>query len=233
MENPFNEKNSLFRLKRQSVLCSGKNPAPFIKHIDTINKMGVGVLFQVTLNDYENENLELNLPPLQQRITSLIQLSDLIGKEKVLWRYDPLILTNKITVDSLINKISSIGEVIYPCVGRLTISFLSPYRKVLRNLNGLSVRDISVQDKNTIALGIRRCSQNWNLPVYSCAEPLDLSMYGINHGSCIDPALIVRCYGDDISIQNYFRISKTTDLVSGEEVVRFGSVKDRGQRKGV
>lgn len=232
-KNPFNGIIQYISFeKTRCIVFWTKNPAPFIKHIESVEKMGIRVLFQVTLNDYKNENLELNLPSLQQRVDSLKKLSSLIGKEKVLWRFDPLILTNKITADSLLGKISSIGNVIHPFVGRLTISFLSPYRKVLRNLKDFSVREISAQDKYAIAMGISRCSQNWDLPVYSCAEPLDLSMYGIAHGSCIDPALIVRCFGDDVAIQNYFRISKTADLISGKEVVQFESVKDCGQRKG-
>jgi DNA repair photolyase len=231
-KNPFNGMKQYVSFeKTRCIVFWTKNPAPFIKHIESIQKMGIGIVFQVTLNDYEDEKLELNLPSLQQRFHSLKTLSSMIGREKVLWRFDPLILTDQISKDVLLKKISSVGTVIHPFVGRLTISFLSLYKKVLRNLDDVSAHEISDQVRLEIARGINGYNQNWKLPLFSCAEPLDLSMYGIFHGSCIDSALIVRCFGDDPLLQTYFRISKSSNLF-GKEEVRFESKKDSGQRDG-
>ena len=39
-----------------------KNPKPIFKYLEVIDQMGIGYYFQYTLNDYEKEGLEPNLP---------------------------------------------------------------------------------------------------------------------------------------------------------------------------
>ena len=55
--------------------------------------MGIHYYFQVTLNDYTKEELEPNVPSVEERIETFKQLSDMVGKERVIWRFDPLIIT--------------------------------------------------------------------------------------------------------------------------------------------
>ncbi|HEX2959729.1 MAG TPA: DUF1848 domain-containing protein [Chitinispirillaceae bacterium] len=229
--NPFNGQTQYISFeKTRCIVFWTKNPAPFFKYLKTIEKMGIGVLFQVTVNDYEAEHLEVNIPPLQNRMDSIIELSQRIGKEKVLWRFDPLILSEKISISELLKKVAGVGDVVYTHVGRLTISFLSPYKKVLRNLKPFGVYQITEQDKETIASGISDQNRKWNLPLFSCAEPGDLSRFGIYHGSCVDASLIATCYGSDSSLRDFFKISIAIDLF-GNEIKKMKVVKDSGQRE--
>jgi DNA repair photolyase len=230
--NPFNGQFQYISFeKARCIVFWTKNPAPFLKHIKTIERMGIGVLFQVTVNDYENEHLEVNLPPLQSRISSVIELSQCLGNKKVLWRFDPLILTEKITINELLKKINGVGNELHRYVGRLTISFLSPYKKVIRNLKSFGVRDITERDKSTLAQGISDQNDRWNLPLFACAETVDLSDYGIYHASCVDASLIASCFDYDLSLKDFLKVSIMTDL-SGNEYKRVGAEKDSGQRMG-
>jgi DNA repair photolyase len=229
--NPFNGQFQYISFeKTRCIVFWTKNPAPFLKHIKTIERMGIGVLFQVTVNDYEIEKLEMNLPPLQTRISAVVELSQYIGKEKVLWRFDPLILTEEITIGELLKKIERVGDELYRHVGRLTISFLSPYKKVVRNLKSFGVHEITQQDKLMIASGISDLNTSWKLPLFTCAETVDLSKYGIYHGSCVDAVLIANCFHPDSLLKDFLKISITTDLF-GNETKKTGAEKDSGQRK--
>ncbi len=229
--NPFNGQTQYISFeKTRCIVFWTKNPAPFLKHINTIEQMGIGVLFQVTVNDYEAEQLELNLPSLKERINSVVKLSQSIGKEKVLWRFDPLILSENISVSALHKKIARVGDELYPHVGRLTISFLSLYKKVARNLKSFGVHEISKLDKLRIASGISDLNTRWHLPLFSCAEPDDLSEHGIYHGSCVDASLIAHCFGSDSLLKDFLKITTSTDLF-GNEITTTGVEKDNGQRK--
>ena len=75
---------------------------------DYLNENNLNYYFQFTLNDFVKENLEPSVPSVESRIETFIKLSEKIGKEKVIWRFDPLILTDKIGVNELLDKIDRI-----------------------------------------------------------------------------------------------------------------------------
>ena len=101
-KNPFNGVPLYvsFQNARLIVFWS-KNYKPMMKHLDYLNDKGLNYYFQFTLNDYDAEKLEPQVPNVQARINTFIELSEKVGKEKVVWRFDPLILTDKIGVDEL------------------------------------------------------------------------------------------------------------------------------------
>ena len=96
-----------FDLTRLIVFWT-KNPQPLIKHLDEIDAMGIKYYFQFTLNDYEQEGLEPNVPPLKERIDTFKRLADRVGREKAIWRFDPLVLTDAINQERLIEKVGSL-----------------------------------------------------------------------------------------------------------------------------
>jgi hypothetical protein len=109
--NPFNAKQSQyvsFRKARVIVFWS-KNPKPLIQYLPEIDAKGIHYYFQFTLNDYEHEGLEQNVPSLTQRVETFKTLSERLGKKRVIWRYDPLILTDNLTIDSLVDRIAGVA----------------------------------------------------------------------------------------------------------------------------
>lgn len=231
-KNPFNGQRQYVSFeKTRCIVFWTKNPKPFLKHIKTIQNMGIGVLFQVTVNDYESDGLELNIPSLQKRVASFRELSEIIGPEQVLWRFDPLILTDKITCAVLIEKVQKVGDLLHKFTNRLTISFLSNYAKVKNNLckEGVCALECTEAKKHEIARGIALLNKKWGLSIVSCAEKNDLSMYGIPHGRCIDPDLILHCFGQDQIIQDLLSYTDKNDLF-GNLKRQVKRMKDPGQR---
>lgn len=102
-KNPFNGTPIYvsFQNTRLIVFWS-KNPKPMMKHLKYLDEHNLNYYFLYTLNDYEQEGIEKGVPKLADRIETFQKLSEEIGKEKVIWRFDPLILTDKLGVDELL-----------------------------------------------------------------------------------------------------------------------------------
>jgi len=187
-----------------------KNPAPFFSHLDTLDRMGYGYYFQFTLNDYETEQLEPGVPPLDERIETFIRLSRRIGKGRVVWRFDPLILADTISVNDLLEKTRSVGDRIAPFTERLVFSFvdIEKYAKVRRNLQAAGItgaREFTSGEVDEFCAGLAALNRRWGLSITTCAEGRDLSRFGIGRGQCISYDLISREFGDDRMLMDFLR----------------------------
>lgn len=213
--NPFSGQDSYvsFRNTRFIVFWS-KNPVPLIPYLPMLKERGIGCYVQFTLNDYEAERLEPNVPPLMQRIDTFRRLADALGIGGVVWRFDPLVLTDKITIDSLLEKFAHIADALVGYTEKLVFSFadIESYKKVSRNLrlSGINYREWNEESMREFASRLLAMNCNiWNFQIATCAEAIDLSEYGIGHNRCIDPKLISRLAPDDAVLQNFLYNAKT------------------------
>lgn len=185
-----------------------KDPAPFMRHLDTLDREGYGCYFLYTLNNYGPEGLEPGVPSLDERIGTFIRLSRRIGKGKVVWRYDPLVLSDTVEVATLLGRIEAVGDRIHPFCERLIFSFvdIQKYAKVKRNLErqGLSgIREFTEDEVRQFCKGIASLSRRWNLAITACGEGRDLSAYGIGKGQCISYDLISREFAGDRKLMDF------------------------------
>lgn len=225
--------------KTRVIVFWTKNAEPMMEYLPEINERGINYYFTFTLNDYEKEKLEPKVPPLQQRIDAFKRLSDTIGKGKVVWRFDPLILTNTITVDALLDKIYGIGKQIHRHTEKLVISFIdiNLYKKVRQNLVTAGFRDckeFTFEDMTVIAKGLQEMNKEWNINIATCAEATDLSAYRINHNKCIDDELMIRQFSHDKELMDFLGyVPPKEGLLSFIEAKgkRTKVLKDLGQRK--
>lgn len=113
-----------------------KNPKPILPYLNILDEMGIHYYFQVTLNDYEHEGFEPNVPAIEERIETFKHLSQLIGKERVIWRFDPLIITPTIGPRELLKRIWYLGNKLKGFTDKLVFSFIDvkAYKKVQNNL---------------------------------------------------------------------------------------------------
>lgn len=136
-KNPFNGVFSYVSFKNTRIVVFWtKNPKPMMKHLDFLDEHVKNYYFQFTLNDYDKEGSEGKIPRLISRIKTFQELSNKIGKERVVWRFDSLILTEEINVDELLRRIENIGDQLKDYTEKLVFSFadISIYRKVENNL---------------------------------------------------------------------------------------------------
>ena len=229
--NPFNQARYCvsFADTRMIVFWS-KNPKPMLERLDEVESLGFKqYYFQFTLNDYVTEGLEPNVPPVAERIDTFRHLARRIGKERVIWRFDPLLLSNYLTVDVLLEKIASIGHELQGATEKLVFSFadIQAYRKVGKNLSGTNCREFSSEEKIEFAKGLRDVNLSLGLEMATCAEDIDLSEYGIKHNKCVDDDLMMRLFHDDVELMDF--IGAEYDMFNGWQIKK--SKKDKGQRK--
>jgi DNA repair photolyase len=233
--NPFNRKQHQvvsFEKTRVFVFWT-KNPQPILKQLKTIDDLGYNYYFQFTLNDYENEDLEPNVPLLNKRLETFKELSKIIGKEKVIWRFDPLLLTDKIGVNDLITKIQKVGNEIHNYTEKLVISFadIENYRSVQNKLKSakISYKNFTDNDISEICEKLNELNKKWNLEISTCAEIVDLDKYGITHNKCIDDELMAKVFSKDKELMKF--IGYETYSLFNESNNSSINLKDKGQRK--
>ena len=109
--NPFNQQKQYISFAKCKVIVFWtKNPEPIIQYLHILDKLGIHYYFQVTLNDYIQEGLEPNLPSVETRIETFKKLSDLIGSERIIWRFDPILICSAISPRSILTKVWHIGN---------------------------------------------------------------------------------------------------------------------------
>ena len=191
--NPYNGKDSYVSFgETRFVVFWSKNPAPIIPYLPLLKERNIGCYFQFTLNDYEVEGLEPNIPLLTRRIDALKQIVDVLGIGSVVWRFDPLILTDRISSDDLLRKLESIANPLNGYIEKLVFSFadISTYKKVGRNLSAAGINYREWTEPEMLDFARRLSALNLGLELATCAEKVDLSQFGISHNRCIDPDLI-------------------------------------------
>jgi DNA repair photolyase len=234
-KNPFNRVPLYVSFeKARLIVFWTKNAKPIIKHLDYLNEKQLNYYFQFTINDYDAEKLEPNVPTVQKRIETFIELSEKIGKEKVIWRFDPLILTDKIDVDDLLRKVENIGGLLKNHTEKLVFSFadIKVYKKVQNNLrnNSILYQEFNEQTMTEFASGLQHLNENWHFELATCAEQIPLKKYGITHNKCIDDDLILKLFPHDKVLMNFFCAEITLfDMFNSIEKKR--NYKDKGQRQ--
>ena len=213
--NPFSGQDSYVSFgNTRFIVFWSKNPAPLLPYLPMLKERGIGCYIHFTFNDYKDEGLEPNVPPLAQRIDTFRRLDDSLGVGAVVWRFDPLILTDSINIDTLLRKITRIADALVGYTEKLVFSFadIESYKKVSRNLrqNDINYREWDEDSMREFALRLSTLNRdNWNFRLATCAERIDLSGYGIEHNRCIDPELISRRAPDDLALQNFLYNAKT------------------------
>lgn len=191
VRNPFNvHKISFIEINPEVIDCIvfwTKNPEPMLNSLE--NYRNYNYYFQYTLNSYDND-MEINLTRKQKAIKIFQKLSDIIGPDKVLWRYDPIIISPRYDVSWHLKYFEIIAKKLSTYTRRCTISFLDLYKKTEGNLKGTQSRTPDIDEIYFLSEKIKNIAESYNISVRTCAEEIDLSHLGVNHGKCIDDELI-------------------------------------------
>lgn len=203
--NPFNGQPQYvsFARARLAVFWS-KNPAPLLGCLPGIREYGLTGYLQYTLNDYENEGWEPGLPPLRKRVETFRRLADRLGPERMIWRFDPLLLAaahghDMLTPAVLLDRIAVIAKGLAGYTAKLVFSFadIAPYRKVEGNLrrNAIAWRDFTPEEMRQTGAAIADICASYGMRAATCGEKADLSAQGVAHNRCTDPELVLKIAG--------------------------------------
>jgi len=219
--NPYSGKEYLIKTNNvRAIVFWTKNPKPFFRYIKEVEKIIPNFYFQFTLNYYQ-KNIEANLPDINKRIETFRYLSDLIGKEKVIWRFDPLLLKDDISVNDLIEKTDFIADKINSYTNKLVFSFVDilKYKRIKNTLirNKIDLRELKHNEKKLFAQKLSSLASKYGITAATCAEEINLNKFGVAKNKCIDEVLFKKLFNDDKQLMNF--LNDKTNL------------KDKGQRK--
>ena len=239
--NPFNGVQSyLSYADTRLVVFWSKNPEALLKEdglLDYLEEKGIHCYIQYTLNDYVTEKLEKGVPSVEKRIDIFKRLVDRLGAGKVIWRFDPLILTDGISVQDLLQKAQRIGDQLKGYTEKMVFSYadIASYRKVRSNLisNNIKYREFSEPDMMEFAAGLQKLNLSWGYTLATCGEKIDIDQFGIIHNKCIDDDLMIRFFSDDTRLMEFLGVEVSGgDLFDPEKtIIKHRNNKDKGQRQ--
>lgn len=189
-----------------------RNPLPMIRsgYLQELMGMGYFFYFNFTITGYSERSGAGNkldgstLHPLKA-IDAMNQLAELIGPERVIWRFDPIVVCDEITKEDIVRKFKKISSDICPDIKRTVVSFVDDYKKSIVNMKsaGFSkpldlLAPEHAETMDFILTEIANETARTGRDVFSCAENIDLKRYGIEKGKCIDADYISEISGKQI-----------------------------------
>lgn len=172
-----------------------KNPFPMIRHIDKLKEYGQ--YWFVTITSY-GKDLEPNVPNKKDTIKHFQLLSDIVGINSMGWRYDPVLVSEKYTVDYHISAFERIAMQLSGCTETCIISFVDLYEKVKRNAP--EIRAVTESDQITLAKAFAEIGRKYGITVKGCHESPELAKYGIDMSGCLNRAVYEKAIGVSLSM---------------------------------
>jgi DNA repair photolyase len=170
-----------------------KNPAPMLDRLPLIDNMGYKYYFEFTVTAY-GKDIERNLPEKQAVIDTFKRLSSKTGPDGVDWRFDPILKNERFTVPWIAEQYERLCEQLHDYTERCIISFVDEYSHTRNRADALSRSEML-----EVAGAVSEIAAQYRLPVFSCAEEINLSSHGIEHSSCIDRKKVEQLIGAPIT----------------------------------
>ena len=177
-----------------------KNPLPMTDRLDELENYMY--YFQFSVTPY-GKDIELNLPRKNNEILSAFKgLADKIGPDRVIWRYDPILINEKYSADYHVRAFERIAREFQGFTKKVVISFIDrSYRNVKRNLKELALIDLSADEQDRLASRLAEIARSCGLSVEACAQDIDLAKHEINPAKCIDDVLLSNLLGYKIDVK--------------------------------
>ncbi len=170
-----------------------KNPRPMLKRMDELKDYMY--YFQFTLTGY-GKDMEANLPDKKEvLIPTFKELSDKIGSDRVIWRYDPIVFSDTYPADFHLKTFESIARELKGYTGKCVVSFVDIYAKNRKNMENSGSVELPDDELRSFAKSIAAIASDNGMIVASCAEKIDLSECGIEHNHCVDKEFIENLIG--------------------------------------
>ena len=185
------------------VFCS-KNYEPILENLKEITDK-FNTYFHYTITAYDKD-IEPNVPAIDKSIETLLKLESITGKNRIAWRYDPVLLVGKYTIDYHLETFESMSKALSGHIDRCIFSFVEMYKKLSVNMPELKA--ISENDKIILARGLGEIAQKYNIYLQTCATSDDYEKFGIHPSGCM-----------------------TLDILGNANGVKFKKLKHKGMRK--
>jgi hypothetical protein len=188
-------------LDRRSVDCIvfwTKDPRPMLPGLERLDALGHHYYFLFTVTPYGSD-MEPQLAPRERILEGFQELSQRLGRHRVLWRYDPIILSERYSFRFHEEQFAAMAEELEGQTDRCIVSFLEPYAKVRGAMQERGVRLPEIGEQRELLCKIAATAGDRGITLYTCAGDYGLDSSGVQRGKCIDDALIGSITGRKVS----------------------------------
>lgn len=184
VRNPYNPENiTRYKISPDVVDLIGfctKNPAPMFEYMDLLK--AYGQYWFVTITSY-GRDVEPNVPPKEKVMEAFRKLSDIVGINSISWRYDPIFIDGKYTLERHIADFEKVAKYLAGYTKVCVISFIDLYKKVLRNFPQVS--EVDHADRLSIGKAFVEIGRKYGITIKPCAEGRELERYGADCSGCM------------------------------------------------
>ena len=197
--NPFNPKMvktvSLLPPDVDAFVFWTRFSKPLRKRLHELDDRGFRYYFQYTLVNH-GKKLESHLPPFDRLIGEFLALSEKIGPERVIWRYDPIVVGTETSFNFHIDTFGRTADKLAGATKRVVMSLADPYRKErLSHISGIDWNPERDNGFTGFISELSRIAGEFGMEMTSCSEPADLSSSNIKKGKCVDDTLLSTLFG--------------------------------------
>lgn len=186
------------------VFCS-KDYKPILPRLHEITDR-FNTYFHYTITAY-GKDIEPGVPSIEESMETLIELSKQVGKQRIAWRYDPVLLTKEYTVQRHLETFERMAKVLSPYIDRCIFSFVEMYKKLETNMPEIIL--LSEEDKDTLAHRLGAIANRYGIFIQTCGTNGDFTQYGIHASGCM-----------------------TLDILGKANGIVFKNLKHKGMRQG-
>ena len=221
IQNPYNANRyskALLTLEAVDIIVFWtKNLKPFLKYLPQIDERGYPYYFQFTLTPYGKET-EKRLPNKEELIETFINLSKRIGKKRVVWRYDPIILSEIYTINYHAERFEYMAKKLSGYTDMCVISFVDNYKNITTRMGKDPAYNMTHDNIFELAKILSQIAKKYDIKLSTCAEEINLDNFGISHGSCIDKKLIEDILGKNINVKKDKNQRKECDCIESIDI---------------
>lgn len=196
VRNPYyQEKVSKYQLMPDVVDClifCTKNPKPMLPHLEELKERGFSLYFFVTITGYGTD-IEPRVPEYHRVMESFAELSEAVGTDNVGWRYDPILITPKYTIDFHLKCFEEIAGTLTSYTKHCIFSFVQKYKKLEYTFP--EMRTVTTEEKEVLLKGMSEIAEKYRLQLQTCGDGNDYGQYGIQQSGCITTQLMEQAIG--------------------------------------
>ena len=194
------------------VFCT-KNPLPMLDRIGRLSAFDT--FWFVTITPYGKE-IEPYVPNKEQVIHSFCQLSGLVGRERISWRYDPIFLTDKYSIAWHIEQFQSMAKALSGYTDQCVVSFIDLYEKTKKNFGG--VRSVAKKEQEQLIDAFSQIAKKYALQIHLCCEDAGLVREHVDADGCMSKAVLERALGCKLDVPGKKTARKECSCLLGADI---------------
>lgn len=215
--NPYNPQQvTRYLLEPEVVDCitfCTKNPAPMLPGLSQLSAFRQ--FWAVTITPY-GRDIEPFVPVKEMVLESFRRLSEKVGIQNISWRYDPIFITEKYSVDFHLREFASMAAALEGYTDHCIISFIDLYDKTKRNFP--EGRSVTKEERLLIGESFTAIGAEYGIKIKTCAEGNELESVGVDCSGCQTQEVLERAIGMPLAVPGSAMTRSECSCVLGSDI---------------